>query len=186
MTGGGKIDIANDKIEFRPCGASFRRNRHGDQLHPFDRSRHRGHQKFFFGCKLQYQGSDRRAHYHSSAAGHDVGMGFRRSWNSEAYYWVGRRMEKKRNLKTARQRSLTRTTSSSNDEMKAQLQLYTRKDCCLCEEMKSTLSRVGGPGSVCARRNRCRYVARVTGKIWQRRPGVVHQWSQGIQASVDG
>ena len=26
--------------------------------------------------------------------------------------------------------------------MKAQLQLYTRKDCCLCEEMKSTLSQV--------------------------------------------
>jgi glutaredoxin len=26
--------------------------------------------------------------------------------------------------------------------MKAQLLLYTRKDCCLCEEMKSTLSRV--------------------------------------------
>jgi glutaredoxin len=28
--------------------------------------------------------------------------------------------------------------------MKAQLLLYTRKDCCLCEEMKSTLSRVAG------------------------------------------
>jgi glutaredoxin len=26
--------------------------------------------------------------------------------------------------------------------MKPQLLLYTRKDCCLCEEMKSTLSRV--------------------------------------------
>jgi glutaredoxin len=26
--------------------------------------------------------------------------------------------------------------------MKARLQLYTRKDCCLCEEMKSTLRRV--------------------------------------------
>jgi glutaredoxin len=26
--------------------------------------------------------------------------------------------------------------------MKAELRLYTRKDCCLCEEMKSTLSRV--------------------------------------------
>lgn len=26
--------------------------------------------------------------------------------------------------------------------MKAQLRLYTRKDCCLCEEMKATLSRV--------------------------------------------
>ena len=28
--------------------------------------------------------------------------------------------------------------------MKPQLLLYTRKDCCLCEEMKSTLSRVAG------------------------------------------
>jgi glutaredoxin len=28
--------------------------------------------------------------------------------------------------------------------MKTQLLLYTRKDCCLCEEMKSTLSRVAG------------------------------------------
>jgi glutaredoxin len=28
--------------------------------------------------------------------------------------------------------------------MKAQLQLYTRKDCCLCDEMKTTLSRVAG------------------------------------------
>jgi glutaredoxin len=28
--------------------------------------------------------------------------------------------------------------------MKAELLLYTRKDCCLCEEMKSTLSRVAG------------------------------------------
>ena len=28
--------------------------------------------------------------------------------------------------------------------MKARLLLYTRKDCCLCEEMKSTLSRVAG------------------------------------------
>jgi glutaredoxin len=26
--------------------------------------------------------------------------------------------------------------------MKAQLLLYTRKDCCLCEDMKSTLTRV--------------------------------------------
>jgi glutaredoxin len=28
--------------------------------------------------------------------------------------------------------------------MKTELLLYTRKDCCLCEEMKSTLSRVAG------------------------------------------
>jgi glutaredoxin len=28
--------------------------------------------------------------------------------------------------------------------MKPELLLYTRKDCCLCEEMKSTLSRVAG------------------------------------------
>jgi glutaredoxin len=28
--------------------------------------------------------------------------------------------------------------------MKTELRLYTRKDCCLCEEMKSTLSRVAG------------------------------------------
>jgi glutaredoxin len=28
--------------------------------------------------------------------------------------------------------------------MKTALLLYTRKDCCLCEEMKSTLSRVAG------------------------------------------
>jgi len=28
--------------------------------------------------------------------------------------------------------------------MKAQLLLYTRKDCCLCEEMKSSLMRVAG------------------------------------------
>ena len=28
--------------------------------------------------------------------------------------------------------------------MKTELLLYTRKDCCLCEDMKSTLSRVAG------------------------------------------
>ena len=33
---------------------------------------------------------------------------------------------------------------SFNDAMKAQLLLYTRKDCCLCEEMKSTLNGVAG------------------------------------------
>ncbi len=63
--------------------------------------------------------------------------------------------EKKEEPQNSPQNGVHRRESSPNDEMKAQLLLYTRKDCCLCEEMKSTLSRVAEPGSVCARRNRC-------------------------------
>ena len=70
--------------------------------------------------------------------------------------------------------------------MKTELLLYTRKDCCLCDEMKSTVSRVAGRVPFALEEDRCRYVASVARKVRQRGPGFVHQWSQGVQVSANG
>ena len=70
--------------------------------------------------------------------------------------------------------------------MKTELLLYTRKDCCLCEEMKSTLSRVAGRVPFALEEIDVDTSPALQEKYGNERPRVVHQWSQGIQVSVDG
>ena len=103
MTGGGKIDLANDEIGLSwPSVLSPESTRRSIiSLCSVEVSRP---SKFFFWSPASISRVPSKIPPSPRAVEHDVGMGFRRSWNSEKILSGGEEM-KKRNLKTARQRS---------------------------------------------------------------------------------